>query len=248
MQFNFDKLLIDPIEPPAHLKSVYRRDYWERVCVTLALIAQTGYSTALDLLAVLSVRFSTEPQSNSLSRLVYDALPKGGLAVKLNLPLSRLLSLTVLTLTDYGKELACALGFPPVESDYERILRLHDGINQPKHTAHVLFTAYQARLRGLQVRVMPFEPDDRQPWFRPDLIIRDQYKVYAVEVETHSRNKPEKWLNKREANVVLPDPIVRYAVVSRLKTLHVPGRATDLKTLAQNAKRGDLRYFWLERW
>jgi len=247
---NLDNVSFTPIEMPLslRLKRVYRADYWDRICTALVYMAYTGISTAQDLKHLLAIRYKINPQSHSLSRLVYQSLPEGGMVNKLSFPLGKRSKLTVLTLTDYGKKIAESLGFPPVESDYERILRLHDGMNQPKHTAQILFTAYQARLRGLQVSVMPFELDDRQPWFRPDLIIRDQHKGYAVEVESHYRNKPEKWLNKREANVVLPHPITRRAVVSRLKALHVPGRATDLKTLAQNARRGDLRYFWLERW
>ncbi|RCK72778.1 MAG: hypothetical protein ANABAC_1312 [Anaerolineae bacterium] len=147
-------------------------------------------------------------------------------------------------------ELARALGVEPVESEYERILRLHDGENQPKHTSQVLFTAYQARLRGFDVKVMPFEKSNGMTWYQPDLTIANiqDRLFYPVEVETHSRNKPEKWKGKREVNVVLPNPQIRQAVVQRLKNLKSHGRATDLQTLARQTKLGVLDYFWLEIW
>jgi hypothetical protein len=245
---NIDELNLNLTEPPTELKKKYQRDYWQRVCIAVAVIAKTGYSAAPDLLDQLANLFYVTLQSNSINRLIYQTLPQDGLADKFILPLGPWAKLAVITLTDYGKDVARALGNEPVESDYERILRLHDGENQPAHTAQVLFTAYQARIRKMKVVVMPFEENDRTPWFRPDLSISDELHYYPVEVETHSRNNPKKWEYKREANVVLPTPSVRHAVVNRLKKMHVPGRATDLITLARYAKDYDLSYFWLERW
>ncbi len=198
-----------------------------RAYTALEILAEEGIS----LQAELAGRFGSTSSNPSFIRLM-KRLRDHDLVTTLTLPLGIVSKIAVVQLTDYGKERMTQMGVPPIESEYERILRLHDGANQPKHTAQVLFTAYQARLRGLKVTVMPFERDGITPWYQPDLEIINGYLTYPVEVETHSRNKPEKWLYKREANVVLPNPKIRQLVVERLKRLGVPGRATDLRTFA----------------
>lgn len=154
----------------------------------------------------------------------------------------------VIALTDYGKSLARALGVEPVESDWEKIIRLHQGEVQRRHAALVLLAAYQARLRGWKAEVMPFDPQET-PWFQPDLKLTDpEGWFYYCEVETRSRVKPHKWARMREVNLIVPSPIVREHMTRRLREAGIPGRAADILTLAQEAKAGDLSRFWLERW
>ncbi len=154
----------------------------------------------------------------------------------------------VINLTDYGKSLARALGVELVESDWEKIVRLHKGETQEQHAALVLMAAYQARLRGWKAEVMPFNPQET-PWFQPDLKLVDpEGWFYYCEVETRSRDNPEKWMRMRQVNLIVPMPVTRYWMVERLKAMGIPGRATDLRTLAQQAKAGDLSHFWLEKW
>lgn len=215
----------------------------QRAYTLLEILAKDGISLQVEL----AYRFGATSSNPNFNRLI-KRLCDHDLIITHTLPLGVVNKVSVVQLTDYGKERMAQMGVPPIESEYERILRLHDGANQPKHTAQVLFTAYQARIRGLKVSVMPFEKDDGTPWYQPDLEITNGYLTYPVEVETHSRNKPEKWLYKREANVVLPNPKIRQLVVERLKRLGVPGRATDLRTLALLHRRGNLSTFWLERW
>lgn len=238
------------IEPPPELKKTYRHEYWRKVCMAIIVLARTGISTAPEIALTLAQHFGVATRSYSLLRLIYKTLADDNIVNKRVVKLDIAVRITILQLTDYGKELARVLGVEPVESEYERILRLHDGENQPKHTAQVLFTAYQARLRGFDVKVMPFEIPDGKSGYQPDLTIayRQEGLFYPVEVETHSRNKPEKWQGKWEANVVLPNPRVRQVVVQRLKNWGIHGKAADLQTLARQAKKGVLDYFWLELW
>jgi len=164
------------------------------------------------------------------------------------LPFNVGVKLRVLYLTDYGKDLCRALGVEPVESDWEKIVRLHNGEEQTRHAALVLMAAYQARLRGWKTEVMPFDPQET-PWFQPDLKVTDpEGRFYYCEVETHSRGNPDKWARMRQANLIVPMPSTRQWLVRRLKDMGLPGRATDLRTLAQQAKAGDLSQFWLEKW
>jgi len=156
--------------------------------------------------------------------------------------------LSVLQLTDYGKDLCRALGVEPVESDWEKIVRLYKGEVQDAHAGLVLMAAYQARLRGWKAEVVPFNPQET-PWFQPDLKVTDpEGWFYYCEVETHSRNNPGKWERMRQVNLIAPMPVTRQWMVQRLKAMGIPGRATDLRTLAQQARAGDLSRFWLEKW
>ncbi len=238
------------IEPPRELRKSYQREYWRRICLAVITLAETGIATASELANNLAFHFGINPTSCPIRRLIHKTLPDDGFTQNTILPVARHIKLTAIQLTDYGKDIARALGVEPIENEYERILRLHDGEKQPKHTAQVLFTAYQARMRGFGVKVMPFEKSDGKPWYQPDLTLRDPIagRFYPVEVETHSRNKPEKWQGKREPNIVFPNPQTRLLVVQRLKDWGIHGRATDLQTLARQARQGILEYFWLEYW
>jgi len=77
---------------------------------------------------------------------------------------------------------------------------------------------------------------DPQGWF------------YYCEVETRSRVKPRKWGRMRQVNLIVPTPEARKWMVRRIQNMGIPGRATDLRTLAQEAKAGELSRFWLEKW
>ncbi|WP_299030291.1 hypothetical protein [uncultured Thermanaerothrix sp.] len=50
-----------------------------------------------------------------------------------------------------------------------------------------------------------------------------------------------------QVNLMVPTPETRKWMVRRLEDMGIPGRATDLRTLAQQAKAGDLSYFWPEK-
>jgi hypothetical protein len=232
----------------------WRADHWPRVILAVTLLAETGVSTALDLLWLLSKRIGVSPNAHSLRRLVYQTLADKQVAhdivenYTLKLPVAGMFRLRVMQLSDYGKSLARALGVEPVESDWEKIVRLHNGEVQTRHAALVLMAAYQARLRGWKAEVMPFDPQET-PWFQPDLKLTDtEGWFYYCEVETHSRDNPDKWARMRQVNLIVPSPEARKWMVNRIRDMGIPGRATDLRTLAQQAKAGELTGFWLEKW
>lgn len=52
----------------------------------------------------------------------------------------------------------------------------------------------------------------------------------------------------RSVNLIVPTPNARLGVVRRIQNMGIPGRATDLRTLAQQAKEGNLNSFRLEKW
>ncbi len=217
----------------------FRRDYWLRICLLVGAMAQTGFSTLLDLGLTL-------PQipARALRRLGESlANCQPPLAEKVSLPSPGGRQLTVLTLTEDGNNLAKALGMEPVRSDWKKIVDLHQGKEQKRHAALVLLIAHQARLRGWQAEVMPFNPSET-PWFQPDLKLTDpQGWAFYTEVETRSRVKPRKWVRLREVNLAVPSSVVRRYMVQRLKAMGIPGKATDLQTLL-----GQETQLWAESW
>lgn len=221
----------------------YRRPRWRRMVQIVMLLASEGVSTVVELVRLMnidnkSVHVALNSMLDLLDPLVESFSFSAGAKGRIR----------VVTLTDYGKSLARALGVEPVESDWEKIVRLHNGEVQTRHAALVLMAAYQARLRGWKAEVMPFDPQET-PWFQPDLKLTDtEGWFYYCEAETHSRVKPKKWARMRQVNLIVPTPTVRKWMTQRIKTMGIPGRATDLRTLAQQAKAGDLSHFWLEKW
>jgi len=223
------------------LERVHSRPRRQRIIQVALLMAREGVSTAMEM----------DRLTGMAKRSVHDVLDS-----MLNLTLIESRSLRasgrwqvrVVTLTEYGKGLCQALGTAPVESDWEKIVRLHNGHKQPRHAALVLIAAYQARLRGWKAEVMPFDPQET-PWFQPDLKVVDPDGwIYYCEVESRTRVRPRKWARMRQVNLIAPTPVVRQRLAERLRQIGIPGRATDLRTLAQQAKAGDLSRFWLEKW
>lgn len=244
-EIEFSRIAVPKILPDGfrRLEWAYRRPRWQRMVATVLLMAQTGVSTARELERLTALDRKTihivlDSMLDLLDPLIESyVFHAGGRG-----------HLRVVTLTDYGKNLCRALGVEPVESDLEKIMRLHNGKVQTFHAALVLMTAYQARLRGWKAEVMPFDPQET-PWFQPDLKVTDpEGWFYYCEVETRSRVKPHKWARMREVNLIVSTPTTRLWMVRRLKDMGIPGRATDLRTLAQQAKAGDLSRFWLEKW
>jgi len=221
----------------------YRRPRWRRMTQIVLLLAEEGVSTASELIRLLGVdkkalHIALDSMLDLLDPLIESQVVSVGSLGRMR----------VVNLTDYGKALARALGVEPVESDWEKIVRLHNGEMQTRHAALVLLAAYQARLRGWKAEVMPFDPQET-PWFQPDLKLTDpEGWFYYAEVETRSRVKPKKWARMRQVNLIVPSPAVRKWMVNRIRDMGIPGRAADLRTLAQQAKAGELTGFWLEKW
>lgn len=243
--YKIAEILVPEILPTnfRRLEWAYRRPRWRRMVATVLLMAQTGVSTAQELVRLTgldkkSLHIVLDSMLDLLDPLIESRLIHAGGRGKIR----------VVVLTDYAKDLCRALGVEPVESDWERIVRLHDGKAQLYHAAMVLSAAYHARLRGWKAEVMPFDPQET-PWFQPDLKLTDpEGQFYYCEVETRSRVKPHKWARMRQVNLIVSTPITRQWMTYRLKQMGIPGRAADLRTLRVMAKQGDLSHFWLEKW
>jgi hypothetical protein len=140
-----------------------------------------------------------------------------------------------------------------VESDWERLMRLHEGEKQEGHTLAVLLFASAARLRGWTVEVLPEVNGNA----RPDLVItRGEQRLY-VEVETGTRlhDGNAKWRMNAELNggrvaLVARNVEERGVLVSDCRHAADHGHAADVETLIAGrlveVSEGDP--LWAEEW
>lgn len=223
-----------------------------------AVIARTRQIMALYILAVygLAVRLEVDyyiaqaegikPRSGAIRRRL-DKMAETGLVVskKLSLKAPRT-SLIVLRLSEEGRRIAKQMfQRPPVENEWERLERLHEGKRFPGHTAAVLMFAMHARLRGYTVTVLP-EVKSPSP---PDVLIEWQERLY-VEVELGRKERLAKWkhnaaLNEGKAALVAGTASRREVLRADIQRMGLPGKATDLEYLLRAQPDAPL---WVDEW
>lgn len=239
-----------PKRPPARFASKLSTGIrWRREALSLHLMAVRGWSARLEILEAVGELSGVSPKSGSLKRM-FDGLVVGGLVAGevLVMMLNQRSKLAVARLTSEGIELSRLLGWEPVESDWERLTRLHQGNEQPAHTAGVLAFGYHARRRGWKVEILPLEDGATQP----DVSLRREEQRIFVEVEFEGGN-PVKWRNLAELQgfvaLCAPTPEKRASMVSECKLDRLRGKATDLESLIQSVGlEGSLGPVWLEEW
>ncbi len=171
---------------------------WKRGLMMVFLLARFGVNTRMEHVLILAQAFHRSPNTTrSWVRKAGSFMAQRGFLVEatLNGRPDVASSLAVYRLTSEGKDLARRLGWEPVESDWERLIRLHEGERFEKHTLGVLAAAMHARLRGYKVEVLP-QVDSPTP---PDLALDAERRVF-VEVEISDKENPAKWRNNAEAN------------------------------------------------
>ena len=189
----------------------------------------------------------TNPDSGSIKRLI-ASLEENKLIerIPVNVGQSRII---ILRLTKLGRNVAQAMGVPIVESEWERLMRLHGGERQQKHAAMVcLFTAY-ARRRGWHTEVCP----EVEPPADPDVLIeKDGERIY-VEVEAGSgtaERRMKKWRNQRNLQgfvaICAPNEKVRQELVREARGNTKRGMATDLIWLRGKPREDNA--LWVETW
>ncbi len=239
-----------PRKPPSRFAArLGAGNRWRREGLVLYLMATKGWSVRLEILDVVGRLEKVSPRSGSLKRIFEKGLVVNRFVESevLTINLSRgQTRMAVVCLTDEGRGLCQALGWEPVESDWERLVRLHQGETQKSHTMAVLAFAYHSRLRGWRAEVIP---PVEQGEARPDVRVERGEESIFVEVEL-GEDKPAKWRNLATLQdfvaLCAPSPEKRARLVSECKLDGLGGRATDIETLIQaSSEPGPL---WVETW
>ncbi len=235
---------------PSRYRSVIPRTKWRRQSKMLYLISR-GLNIRLEILTLVGQSEDVSGGSGSLRRAFAE------LAQKHLIEMSKLTAsettLVVARLTEDGRRLCALLDWPVRESEWERLVRLHAAgegqeTAQEPHTLAVLSFAMNARRRGYAVQVMP--PVDGPA--APDvLLVRDAERLY-VEVERSRKEHTNKWrgvaaLNGGLVALCATSPQARAQHVRDCMVLKLHGVATDLQSLFQQEKHGEVGELWIER-
>lgn len=232
-----------------------RSDVWQRTQAGLWMMATTGWSTVGELVAEIAKKFELAEDSRSLRELFYTYLPEAGLAVQEVLPFFQS-GLAVVRLSRFAEEICRSYGWNIRESEWARLIRLHDGENQKRHTAMVLAYTREARARGFRAVVYPGVSEKvGEAQIQPDVyVVNRKHSRFYVEVEGRfHRENPEKWhgmlrLQNVVAVVTLTEKRRRSLVDNEIKPLGLSGFAADLESLRQRSLSGSPGSLWDEKW
>jgi hypothetical protein len=221
--------------------------------MTLYLIGGCRLNAKFEIEDLLALVSGMTSRAGSLGRIIDDLLEASilvGETVQINSPKS---SLRLLRLSPDGERLFKILfDRDPEETDWERLVRLHEGDRFPEHTLAVLIFALHARKRGFATQVLPPVEETKAV---PDLqVLRGEEKWY-VEVELGQKESPTKWRNTAKLNggkvaVCAATPITRQRLVGDCRLDKLPGMATDLETLikVKHSTITDQNPLWVECW
>lgn len=220
---------------------------WPRLAFVLHQIATTGLSVRHELAKHLAAHCELKLKSKPV-RYTFQRLDELHLIEATTLMVVEGYRMAVLHLAHEGRTLCRYLGWEVVESEYERMIRLHSGDSQSRHTAGVLSMAYHARLRGWQVQVVP---SIGHPSVFPDLLLEKDGEQMYVEVELR-HGKLNKWRNlgKLQGYVALCAKTheSRETLMGECQQLGIPVIATDLLSLAQTHTLANPGPLWLQNW
>jgi hypothetical protein len=237
------------------LKKAYQR-YW----LTLYLIGGCRLNAKLEIEDLLAMVNGMSSRAGSLGRIIEDLLQAGILAgqtVQISSPKS---SLRLLRLSPDGARLFKVLfDRDPEETDWERLIRLHEGERFPEHTLAVLIFALHARKRGWATQTLPaVEGTSAVPdlaLVRPQTAGTGGEQPLYVEVELGQKESPAKWRNQAKLNggkvaLCAATPDTRQRLVGDCRLDKLSGMATDLETLIQVKFQtiDEAALLWLEEW
>jgi hypothetical protein len=230
-----------PDRPPTQFASCFRN--WQREGLTLAILAQTGWSLRHAIAQELSLHIGISAKAGSLKRM-FTQMAENDLWRMETLGIGRNLA-AIVTLTDLGKQVVHNLGLTPVLSEWERLLIDHGGERQNDHAALVCSFTHQARQRGFGIQVCP--PVNGPA--APDVMLTYDGEQIYVEVEAESgdaERRMKKWRNQAELQgyvaLCAVTPEARHRLVVEAKGAAKHGKATDISTLLREDG------MWLDEW
>jgi len=227
---------------------------WRRGSMMLYLMASCGINAHLEMDAFVAKREGLSYRSNSTKKPL-ENLAAAGLVIAETLRMEVgdfRTALKLARLTDEGRQLCDALGWQVVESDWDRLIRLHQGLKQPRHTLAVLYFALLARVRGWTTEIVPEVDGDTDP----DILVTKGDDRYFVEVELGTRGNEKqtaKWKNLADAQgyvaICAPNVKIRERLVADCRLAKLSGVATDLSTLvAKPYHEAQEEPLWVKEW
>ncbi|NUM44037.1 MAG: hypothetical protein HUU38_04965 [Anaerolineales bacterium] len=223
---------------------------WRRQSMALFILAKFGLNARLELDRLIADTEGIQPGSGSLRRAINQLSERHlftGALLEMNSPQTRL---SLVRLSEESRALCKILGWEPVESEWERLDRLHEGARFPEHTLAVLVFAMHARLRGYAVTLMP----ETEGPAVPDGLVEKEGERFFVEVELGTKERPAKWRNlaalQGRIAICARDPAGRERQVGDCQLARLRGVATDIKSLVRTRFKDitPATPLWVEAW
>jgi len=227
-----------------------------RVYVILYLIGKHRLCSAMELDALLGGATETSARSGSLRRVMDELIEKEILKAEILTLSAPKTSLKAVRLSAKGERLYRDLfKSDPLENDWSRMIRLHEGAKQIEHTLAVLSFGMHARKRGYFTRILP----DVEGNAAPDIWVARGEETLYVEVELSDKEHDAKWrnlakLNEGRAAVCLSSSRQRELFSSGSQMDQASpfksGFVTDIETLVKN-KYIDVNAsmpLWIDAW
>ena len=249
-------LLLRPAPAFAHLWRHAGRS-WPRDRTALVLVGLTGWSSRLALNAWLVEQGDgpTTPEGSTLRRL-WDRMEARDLVIQRTVVIdpAHRHSIALLWPSELGRTFLIEQGLPYLRlSEWDRLRLLHNGVDQPVHSAMVIAAAHQFRRRGLHTEVCPSPEAD----FAPDLLLQDAAgrRLYVeVEAPAHGGQAQRQRLLRKwerlqrvqgQIAVCALNPLYARRHIALAREVARHGLATDLYSLSQDAEAAIL---WTDAW
>jgi len=247
-------MMTNPPPAPAKYRKLANGDRpWHKNFASVYMVGRHGLSAVMEMAALMSnVLGSVKPGSTSL-RKVFDNMRKYGYFYGETLSVAGL-KIGLLRLTPEGAAMYKAVtGQDPVETEWERLQRLHRGSEDTAHAAACLVFALQARWRGYRTTLLPELPDAGKA--RPDFIVEKDGERLAVEVELSTKDNIAKWRNLAALNggrvaFCAGTQARRGRLAGDCKLAKIPGLAVDIERfkVTPYGYEEHVSPLWMEEW
>ncbi len=206
---------------------------WHKYAATVFMVGALGISATAELQSLISFAIGdVKPSSSSIRKLFDVMFEQFGCFYVETLAVSGV-RVKLLRLTPVGVALYKAMtGADPVESEWERLIRLHRGDDDTSHAAACVIFGFQARWRGYHTNLLPVLDDAGKA--RPDYLIEKDGERIAVEVELSSKDDIAKWRNLAAINggkvaICARTAARRERLGGDCRLAKIPGMATDIE-------------------
>lgn len=247
-------MMDNPPPAPAKYQELASGDRpWRKYFAAIYMVGKHGLSAVMEMAAVMSDALGTVKPGSSSLRKIFENMRGYGYfygetlaAVGLNIGLLRL--------TPPGAAMYKAVtGSDPVETEWERLERLHRGSEDTAHAAACLVFALQARWRGYQTTMLPEYQDAGKA--RPDIIVELDGERLAVEVELSQKDNIAKWRNLAALNggrvaFCAGTQARRERLAGDCKLAKIPGVAVDIERFKATpyGEEEHVSPLWVEEW
>jgi hypothetical protein len=226
---------------------------WHKYFSFICAIGKHGLSGKMEVAQLAGEALGVSP-SNGSFRILFDKLIKAGYIHSETWSAAGS-HIAYVRLTDAGRVMYKTVsGADPVETEWERLIRLHRGELDKSHAAACSLFAIQARWRGWKTAMLP-HIENGNSRARPDLVIEKDGQRLSVEVEMSIKDKIIKWRNLSDLNGGLVALCAgtgarRDRLAGDCRLAKIPGVATDIEYF-RSPKYGEGLHtapLWVEQW